>query len=192
MVTLLRSLSIVAALALFSALPAACSPPAPRIALAAHPPSEWTGDDHELFGDSIDLGAFPPPGSTPLRDEANEGKIVPRVDRADGVVLAKFVSVSSEPSGDKQRFRLELLVVGEPLSGKAPPESPFVLVVDPQDPAFGSIRAQGDKLIGQKIVVYYKRYGDDVDTLRNRFHLSGATPALLKFISDYRTKKQFS
>jgi len=191
LVTLLRSLSVAAALALFGGLPS-CSPPAPRVALAAHPPAEWTGDDHDLFADSIDLGAFPPPGSAPLRDEANEGKIVPRLDRADGVVLAKFVSVSSEPSGDKTRFRLELVVEGEPLLGKAPPESPFVLVVDPQDSAFGSIRGQGSKLIGQKIVVYYKRYGDDVDTLRNRFHLSGPTPALLKFISDYRTKKQFS
>lgn len=170
---------------------AACSPPPPRVALHAHATAEWKGDDKELFGDSVDQGAFPPPGSAPLRDEANEARIVPRVDRADGVVVAKFVSVTSEPAGEKQRFRLELVAEGQPLSGKAPPESPFVLVVDPDAPAFGTIRAQGDRLIGQKVVVYYRRYADDADTLRHRFHLSAATPALLKFIGDYTTKKQF-
>lgn len=185
-----RPIGLVSCLALALA-GGACSPPPPRVALNAHATAEWKGDDKELFGDSVDQGAFPPPGSPPLRDEANEARIVPRVDRADGVVVAKFVSVTSEPAGDKQRFRLELAADGQPLSGKAPPESPFVLVVDPDAPAFGTIRAQGDRLIGQKVVVYYRRYADDADTLRHRFHLSAVTPGLLKFIADYKTKKQF-
>ena len=170
----------------------ACSPAAARPAgLVAHPAAEWKGEDQDLFGDSVDVGAFPPPGSAPVRDEASEAKLLPRLNHADGVVLAKFVSVTSEPAGDKERFRLEMVVEGEPLLGKAPPGSPFILVVDPYDGAFGTIRAYSHKLIGQKVVVFYRRFGDDEDTVRNRFHMSAATPELLKFIADFGTKKQF-
>ncbi len=169
-----------------------CTPTSGRPpGLVGHPAAEWKGEDQELFGDTVDLGTFPPAGSPPIRDEANEAKLLGRLSRADGVVVAKFVSFTSEPAAGKERFRLELVVEGEPLLGKAPPGSPFVLVVDPAAGAFGTIRAHADKLIGRKVVVLYRRFGDDEETARNRFHLSPVTPELVKFISDFATKKQF-
>ncbi len=173
----------------------ACGKPAPKgPALPSRPHSAWTAEEAQLFDDGIDVGAIPPGDAPPSRDEANEDRIPARVDTADGVVIAKGVGVSSEPMGDRKRYRIELAQEGEPLAGASVPV-PFTLSLEPDAPAYGTIRSQDAKLIGRKLVVFFKRYAPDpeedaVEAITH-FHLSPASAAVLDAIKLHKARRQF-
>lgn len=153
------------------------------------PDTAWTGSEAVLFDDGIDVGALPLGDVPPSRDESDEAQIPSRIDAAEGVVLAKFISVSTEPSGDRKRYRLELVVEGEPYAGVAPPDSPFSLALEPEAPAYGTIRALDARLIGRKIVVFYRRYSTDEGEAVIHFHLSPPTKSVLEAINLHTTRK---
>lgn len=183
-----RSL-VAAALAALVAGAIACSPPKPASG-PTRPQSEWTGEEAQLLDDGVDIGAMPLGDATPGRDETSESLIPQRMDVSDAVVVAKVIAVSSEPVGDKQRYRLELSVV-ELLSGKAP-EGNIVLKVEPSSGAFGTVRAIDARLIGRKLVVFFRQYAaDDGGEPITHYHLSPATKPVLEGISLHSTKKQF-
>jgi hypothetical protein len=155
------------------------------------PVSEWTGDEADLFDDGVDVGAFPLPGASEGHDDRNDGKIPNRVDTADGVVIAKVIGVSSEPVGDKNRYRLELVIEGDPLAG-AKPDSPFTLKIEPGTPAFGTVRSQEGQLIGKRLVVYFRRYANEEggDEPITHFHLSPSSERVLGLIRSHATRKK--
>lgn len=152
---------------------------------------EWTGAEALLFDDGIDVGALPSGDGPPGRDESNESLIPQRMDAADGVLLAKFIGVHTEPSGDRKRYRLELAPEGEPYVGVAPPDAPFVLALEPEAPAYGTVRAQDARLIGRKMVIFYRRYANDDGQAVIHFHLSPPTKPVLEAIHLHKTRKQF-
>jgi hypothetical protein len=157
--------------------------------LPAKPESAWTGSEAVLFDDGIDVGAMPVGDVAPTRDEAAEAQIPSRIDAAEGVILAKIISVSTEPSGDRKRYRLELTMEGQPYSGTAPPDMPFSLALEPEAPAYGTIRALDSRLIGRKLVVFYRRYATDDGTAVYHFHLSPPTKAVVEAIERHTTRK---
>lgn len=185
-----RSLRYALPLAVLVALGCTQNKTDPRVPTS--PESAWTGSDAVLFDDGVDVGALPVSDAPPGRDESNEAQIPSRINAAEGVVLAKFISVSTEPSGDRKRYRLELIMEGEPLSGMAPPEMPFSLALEPEAPAYGTIRALDSRLIGRKMVVFYRRYATDEGTAVIHFHLSPPTKAVLEAIQLHTTRKQFN
>jgi hypothetical protein len=155
----------------------------------SRPISAWAGDEATLFDDGIDIGTFSQPGSGGANAD-DEAAIPSRVYKADGTVLAKVIGVNSEPMGDKNRYRLELVVEGNPLSGAMPP-SPFELKVEPSSPAFGAIRSQDAQLIGKKLVVYFRLYAsEDQDEAITHFHISPNTPRVMSIVQDTATKKK--
>jgi len=155
----------------------------------ARPASAWSGSDATLFDDGIDIGAFGTPGSGTANAD-DEAAISDRVMQADGVVLAKVIGVNSEPVGDKNRYRLELTVDGEAISGAKPP-APFEIKVEPSSPAFGAIRSQEAQLIGKRLVVYFRRYAsEDGDEPITHFHLSPDTPRVMQLVNDAATRKK--
>ena len=155
----------------------------------SRPVSAWAGEDATLFDDGIDIGTFAQPGSGTSNAD-DEAAIPSRVYKADGTVLAKVIGVNSEPVGDKNRYRLELLIDGDPLSGAMPP-SPFELKVEPSSPAFGAIRSQEAQLIGKKLVVYFRRYAsEDSDEAITHFHISPNTPKVMGIVKDTATRKK--
>jgi hypothetical protein len=156
------------------------------------PESAWTGSEAVLFDDGVDVGALPISDAPPSRDESNEAQIPSRINAAEGVLLAKFISVSTEPSGDRKRYRLELTIEGEPYAGVAPPDMPFSLALEPEAPAYGTIRALDSRLIGRKMVVFYRRYANDDGAAVIHFHLSPATKPVLEAIQLHTTRKQFN
>jgi hypothetical protein len=169
----------------------ACGPSSKVAKGPTRPESAWSGEDAELFDDGIDIGAISAMGgaggTTP--DESNDIKITSRVYQGDGVVLAKIIGVSSEPVGEKNRYRLELLVEGEALAG-AKIDSPFTLKVEPTSPAFGSVRSQDAQLIGKKFVVFFKRYAaEDGDEPITHFHLSPGNEHVIGQVKAVATKK---
>jgi hypothetical protein len=178
----LRACVVVASLA-FAGCPSTAQPKA----ASAHPVGTWVGAEATLFDDGIDVGAVPISSDVaPPRDEQSDAMIGPRVRKADGVVVAKVIGVSREPVGEKTRFVVELAPEGEPLAGKAPGGS-LVLRIGVESPAFGTIRAREQELVGRKLVVYYRRYdGSEGDEGIVHFHLSPAIPALL---DDVRKQK---
>jgi len=156
------------------------------------PVSEWAAEDKQLFDDGIDVGALPSSDAPPERDESNEALIPRRMDAADAVVLAKVIGVHSEPVGDKKRYRLELAVEGAPLYAANAPPPTVSLVLPPDSPAYGTVRAIDAKLIGRKLVVFYREYaGEDPGEVVVHFHLSPGTKAVLDAIQLHKTKKQF-
>lgn len=184
--TLIRSFRHALALAL---LIAACGKSNKDPRTPAKPDTAWTGSEALLFDDGIDVGALPVGDVAPSRDESNEAQIPSRIDAAEGVVAAKFIGVSTEPSGDRKRYRLELLAEGEPMAGMAPPDSPFALALEPEAPAYGTIRALDARLIGRKIIVFYRRYSTDDGAAVIHFHLSPPTKAVLQAIELHTTRK---
>lgn len=156
------------------------------------PESAWTGSDAVLFDDGVDVGALPVSDAPPGRDESNEAQIPARINAAEGVLRAKVISVSTEPSGDRKRYRIELTIEGEPLAGLAPPDMPFAIVLEPEAPAYGTIRALDSRLIGRKMVVFYRRYATDEGTATIHFHLSPPTKPVLEAIQLHTTRKQFN
>jgi len=187
-VSVSRSL-LVAALAALVSVGAACTPHKGPSG-PTRPLSEWAGDESQLLDDGVDVGALPLGDAAPGRDEASEALIPQRMDVSDGVVVAKVIAVSAEPVGDKKRFRLELAPV-QTLSGTTP-EGTIVLKVEPASPSFGTIRANETRLIGRKLVVFYRQYAaDDGGEPIAHFHLSPATKSVLDGISLHSTKKQF-
>src|SRR4051812_46061599 len=97
----------------------ACGPGTTSAKGPARPASAWAGEDADLFDDGIDIGAISATGGTggTTADDSNDVKITSRVYQADGVVLVKVIGVSSEPVGEKNRYRLELAIEGEALAG---------------------------------------------------------------------------
>ena len=155
----------------------------------SRPAFAWAGEDASLFDDGIDIGTFAQPGSGSANED-DEAAIPSRVFKADGTVLAKVIGVNSEPVGDKNRYRLELVVDGDALSGATPP-APFELKIEPGSPAFGAIRSQEAQLIGKKLVVYFRRYAsDDSDEAITHFHISPNTPKVMGIIHDTATRKK--
>ena len=155
------------------------------------PASAWSGQDATLFDDGLDVGALAPPGTTTTAEEDSETAITNRTYAADGVVLAKVIGVSSEPVGDKNRYRLELTIEGDALAG-AKPESPFTLKVGAGTPSYGTVRSQDAQLIGKKFVVFYRRYADEegADEPITHFHLSGNNERVLGVIRAAMTRKK--
>lgn len=185
---IVRTLALAAALALCSCTPKAKGPQGPT-----RPLSSWVGEEAQLFADTMDTGALPPnvPGSD--RDDENEAKIPRRLDLADGVVGAKIIGVNSETRAEKNQFRVELAVEGQPLAGKGI-DSPFTLIVYPDSAPYAALKSGGSNLIGRKVVIFFKRYapveeGEDPIT---HFHLAPMTPAVLKAIDTAKTRKQFN
>ncbi|MEO7095416.1 MAG: hypothetical protein ABI175_19325 [Polyangiales bacterium] len=169
----------------------ACGPGAKVAKGPTRPESAWSGEDADLFDDGIDIGAVSATGGTggTTPDDSNDLKITSRVYAGDGVVLAKVIGVSSEPVGEKNRYRLEFLVEGEALAG-AKTESPFNLKIEPTSPAFGSVRSQDAQLIGKKFVVFFKRYAsEDGDEPVTHFHLSPGNEHILSQVKAVATKK---
>lgn len=186
--------TIAATLALATVL-GACKPVVKGPSLPTRPHSEWTAEEAQLFDDGIDVGAFPVGDAAPSRDEANEDRIPARIDAADGAVVAKIVGVTSEPMGDRKRYRLELVQEGPALSGASAPV-PFTLLLEPEAPAYGTIRSQDAKLIGRKVVVFFKRYAPESPEMDGaepitHFHLSPASPPVLDAIKLHKARKQF-
>ena len=169
----------------------ACGPAAKTAQGPTRPESAWSGEDAELFEDGIDIGAISATGaaSPTATDDGNDIKITSRVYKGDGVVLAKVIGVSSEPVGEKNRYRLELLVEGDALAG-AKIDSPFTLKIEPTSPAFGSVRSQDAQLIGKKFVVFFKRYAsEDGDEPITHFHLSPGNEHIIGQVKAVATKK---
>ena len=168
---------LIAALATLMAL--GC--PGPRGPVGpTRPHAEWTGDQAQLLDDDVDAGALQLEG-TPARDRKSEAKIPLRLDASDAAVVAKVIAVSSEPVGAHARFRLELAVV-ETLAG-TPSEGSIVLKVEPTSPSFGAVRSVGPRLIGRKLVVFYRQYvAEDGGDPITHFHLSAATEPLLEAV----------
>jgi hypothetical protein len=184
------ALTAVLAVAVFSGA-AACGPGTKTAKGPTRPESAWTGEDAGLFDDGIDIGAISATGGTggTTNDDNNDVKITSRVYQSDGVVLAKIIGVSSEPVGEKNRYRLELTIEGEALAG-AKIESPFTLKIEPTAPAFGSVRSQDAQLIGKKFVVFFKRYAaDDGDEPITHFHLSPGNDHIIGQVKAVTTKK---
>ncbi len=172
-----------------AALALACGPPAKVAKGPARPITEWAGDDADLFDDGIDVGSIPPAGGTEQVDDVNDLKITARIYAADGVVTAKVIGVSSEPVGDRNRYRLELAVEGEALAG-ARIESPFTLKVEQGSPAYGAIRSQDAQLIGRKFTVYYKSYAIEDSEGLTHFHLSANSAHVVGLVNAATTKKK--
>jgi hypothetical protein len=140
----------------------------------------------------MDAGALPPnvPGTD--RDEENEAKIPRRLDLADGVVGAKIIGVNSETRAERNLYRVELAVEGQPYAGKAI-DSPFNLIVLPDSAPYAAFKTGGSNLIGRKVVVFFKRYApvEEGEEPITHFHISPMTPAVLKAIDTAKTRKQF-
>lgn len=180
---------LVAALAALVSLGTACTPAKPA-AGPTRPHAEWTGEQAQLLDDGIDVGALPLGDAAPGRDETSEALIPKRMEASDAVAIAKVIAVSTEPVGGKRRFRLELAIV-EPLFRKAP-EGNIVLTVEPTAPAYGTVRAGESKLIGRKLVVFFRQYAaEDGGDAITHFHLSPTTKTVLESISTHATKSQF-
>lgn len=170
----------------------ACKPSAGGPKGPTHPVAEWAGEEKQLFDDGIDVGALPSGNVPPSRDESNEALIPRRMDTADAVVLTKVIGVHSEPVGDKKRYRVEVAVEGSPLfAANAPPES-FSLTFGPESSSYGTVRAVEARLIGRKLVVFYREYaGEEGDPSVLHFHISPPTKAVLDAIELHKTRKQF-
>lgn len=155
------------------------------------PISAWTGEEAQLFEDGIDRGAIPLGNEEPARDEGNEEKIPARAEAADGVLVVKVVGFGAEPFGEQTRFRVEVVADGPPLVGRGI-EGTLPLSVEPRAPSYGTIRASDARLIGRKLVLFYKRYAaDDGGEPITHFHLAPVTVPILEAIQLYKTRKQF-
>lgn len=156
------------------------------------PVSEWVGDEKQLFDDGVDVGALPVGDTPPGRDESNEALIPRRMDMADAVVLGKVIGVHSEPIGDKKRYRVELAVEGDPLYAANAPPATLSLNFPPEAAAYGTVRSLDAKLIGRKLVVFYREYaGEEPGESFLHFHVSAPTKAVLDAIQLHKTRKQF-
>ncbi len=179
-----------AALVSLSTMSTSCTPPKTASG-PTRPHAEWVGEEAVLLDDGIDVGAMPLGDAPPSRDEASEAVIPQRMEISDAVAVAKVIAVSTEPGvGGKRRYRLELSIV-EPLFRTAP-EGNIVLKVDPTAPAFGTVRAGDTKLIGRKLVVFFRQYAaEDGGDAITHFHLSPTTKTVLESVSKHATQSQF-
>lgn len=159
----------------------ACPPPAAPAAPPAHPAEQWTGTEAKLFDDGIDVGAVPAaPEVEPPRDDSNDPLIGQRLSESDGVFIVKVRGVSREPVGGQLRFKVELIIEGEPLAGHSPGRS-LLLFIGPDSPCFGTVRGREAEIVGRKLVMYYRAYAPpkDADGPSFHYHLSGASSGLL-------------
>lgn len=171
--------------ALVGCTPTSKGPQGPTRPIAA-----WTGEEARLLDDGIDVGAVPLGDAAPLRDEESEALVPQRVAASDGVLVAKVIAVSAEPLADnKKRFRLELSVV-ETLAGKSPGAT-LELEIAPNGPAFGTVRALDARLIGRRVVVFYRRYASEDGDAITHFHLSAATKEMVEAVGLHKTKSEF-
>ncbi|MBI2392498.1 MAG: hypothetical protein HYV09_23135 [Deltaproteobacteria bacterium] len=184
----ITQLVIAATLAIAAAAGCTPSPKGPQG--PTRPIASWAGDEAKLLDDGIDVGAVPLGDAAPARDEASEELVPQRIEASDGVVVAKVIAVSAEPLSDKRkRFRVELSVT-ETLAGKAPGAT-LELEIAPNGPAFGTVRALDARLIGRRLVVFYRRYVSEDGEAITHFHLSPPTKEMLEAVGLHKAKSQF-
>ena len=176
-----HSRSLLAALLGASLTLTACPPPGAPAAPPAHPAAEWTGTEAKLFDDGIDVVAVPAAAEVePPRDDSNDPLIGQRLSDSDGVFVVKVRGVSREPIGGQLRFKVELVIEGEPLTGRAPGHS-LLLFIGPDSPCYGTVRGREAEIVGRKLLMYYRAYvpPKDADGPSFHYHLSGVSTGFM-------------
>ncbi|MFI5296830.1 MAG: hypothetical protein ACHREM_01920 [Polyangiales bacterium] len=150
------------------------------------PLSAWAGEQAKLLDDGLDLGAIHV-GEVSAVDVQDEDftSMDRRVDVAEGAFKAKIVGINAEDNGAMVHYKLEVALQGEPLFGPKL-DAPIVLVVEKRDPSYGTVHAAESVIVGQTIVVFFRRYEPETPggEVTLHFHMTVPSARVLKEIVD--------
>ena len=150
-----RGLALALAVCLGSSV--ACAPPPAESSSDVEDLPEFTAAQAALFDDAIALGAF----GRELEEVAPSAdpKLGDRTAQADVVVPVKVSTVTRDRGGNAESYEIVVVPAGRPLAGSAEP-GPVELDITEQSPSFPFVRSTDAGLVGQRLILFLKRYND--------------------------------
>jgi hypothetical protein len=135
----------------------ACAPPPAETSADTSDLPEFTASEAALFDDAFSLGVF----GAEFEETAPSAdpKLADRTAQADAVVAVRVSTVTRDSGGDLKGYVIVVTPVGQPLAGSVAPE-PVELEVTEQSPSFPFVSSADAGLVGQKLILFLKRYND--------------------------------
>jgi hypothetical protein len=137
---------------------------------------EYTPEESRIFDDVLAPTVFGH-AAEPITDD---GDMAQAVRLADFVGTVLVSTVTEEALAGTTAYVLVLRPSGPPLSGRAMGE-PVELRIRPGDPAYARVGSAGRTLVGQKLILFSRRYAEGEEP-RVRFHGEGDSPELRQAI----------
>jgi len=149
----------------------------------ARPSSEFTPSDASLFSDGLDMtGDTVALGGRWAEDYAQT--LSQRVDRADLIALATVTTLRTDVTPEQRRTHWLVVKLDKRFKGQFSNELP--LAVTEGAPGYESVDRSRDELLHQQFVLFTKWQQESQESndgpVRARWHLSRATPELIKSV----------
>lgn len=146
------------------------------------PPS--AAEESPLFDDRIDPAAVGVADVTTQQDD--EAALRGRARQANLVARMRVQAVSLESLNQQACYRLQFSVIGEPIVQRAFRERTFEVLLDPNAPAYNTVRWLDTAMVGKTFVGFVRQVtGDGPPILR--FHFSRDDAGVLRTVEEAKT-----
>lgn len=122
----------------------------------------WQGQLQQLFDDSVDPSAI---GLAGPSFSTAQGALHQRADKADYIVFARAVTVSTQGVDQALCYVISLRIEPEPIVGRKPPFDSLELVVTQDNPTFSLVQARDIQLTGTKFVAFLRFFPGSPDPM---------------------------
>lgn len=152
----------------------------PRTMVAKAQLSPWEGRLAELFDDRIDrLSLDTGKPTSPRSDEL----LKHRAQAADLILRVRVVSVTTDRMAGLAVHHLLVEPAGEPVAGRAGSQAAYDLQLTEQNPFFGVISRQGQRVVGRHFIAYIKQFAG-AEGPETHWFMSAESPEVVAAIRD--------
>ena len=163
------------AAAVAMAVAVGCGPATTQI----RPQAPWDPELAPFFDDAADFIADPG-GLEGSWATDYAGELRGRVDAADLIARVLVTTVREDISIDGTRRKHLVMQVTSVLDGQEPPEARLQVAVDEGSAGFDTVDRNVRRLLANRFVAFVRWYEDDEGTLRSHWHLSPASPQVIR------------
>lgn len=120
----------------------------------------WQGQLQNLFDDSVDPSAI---GLAGPSFSTAQGAVQQRADKADYIVFARAVTVSTQGVDKALSYLISLRIEPEPVAGPKPPFDSLDLTITQDNPSFSLVKARDMQLTGTRFVAFLRFFPGSPD-----------------------------
>jgi hypothetical protein len=140
----------------------------------------WADASKSLLDDDMDPGTFA--ASEVGGADAIDAKLASqRIDVSEGVIVAKNVETSHEVSSSVERYDLHFSIEQQ-LAGPRFTDPEFQMQISSATPVFASVKSLDQRMIGVRLIIFFKRYRDPDGNVITHFHFAAASTKSIETI----------
>jgi len=146
---------------------------------AIRPTSQFTAEHAESFEDGIDFYADPELLEGRWREDWTRD-IQKRVGWSDLIAIVSVSTLRTDIDPERRTTFRIVAKIDRVILGEAPADDELVLPVREGQPGFVSVEGHDQRILNHQFVLYTKWYLNEIDEIAPHWHLSPATPAIVR------------